>query len=217
VSGTDPESGDFVRTTGGLDGAFSVERWSPGGEAAAWVAGDGPAILGIAPRLDGTDDLADEWDEDSPSFSWLLAAPWGALPGSRVVSLDADGAHELYGSRLFVQCDAAPPGRTRPLCRTHDGSRTALWRVDPAEGGREVLAVLEGYAWPAVPWRTDWLLLSSAGSVQELHLVGEGPPTRLDIGRETPWVQTVAGFDGGVGVLVYDGPRRSRLLLYRLP
>jgi hypothetical protein len=218
VTGTDPSSGDFVRTTGGLDGSFSVERWSSGGGGAAWVAADGPAVLGVASRYDAIDELAaGGLDEDSPALWWLLAAPGGALPGSRVMSLDAGGARELYASQLFVQCDPAPPGRTRSLCRTHDGSRTALWRVDPASGERQALVSLEGYAWPAVAWETDWLLLFSSGTRQDLYHVSDEGLARLDIGNETPWVQAVAGYDGGVGVVVPEGSQQSRLLRYALP
>jgi hypothetical protein len=218
VSGTDPDSGDFVRTTGGLDGSFTVERWSPGRDAAAWVASDGPAVIGIASRNEAADALAENGlGEDSPALWWLLAAPWGPLPGSRVVSLDAGGASELYTSDLFVQCDAAPPGRTHPLCRSHDGSRTALWRVDPVEGGRQTLAVLEGYAWPAVSWETDWLVLFSAGTRQDLYRVGDEGLTRLDIGEGTPWVQAVAGYEGGVGLVVLESGQRSRLLRLARP
>ncbi len=218
VTGTDPETGAFVRVSGREDGAFTVERWGLEREGAAWVAGDGPAVLGIAPLLDDMDELLETSpDEDSPVLAWLLAGATGAGFGSRVLSLDAHGAREISESQLFVQCDSPPPGGGPPLCRANDGARTGLWRVDPASGERHAAALVHGFAWPARAQGERWLFLVNAGTRQHLDLLEGDRLVRLDTGVARSWIQAVAGYEGGVGVLVSDTSGRSRLQRYALP
>lgn len=146
-----------------------------------------------------------------------MAGVQGGGLGSRVVSLAADGARDVSRSQLFVQCDPAPPGQTRPLCRAHDGSRTLLWRVDPPSGRRQAVAAVEGLAWPAQPHGVGWLLTVNVGTRQDLYRLEDDRLVRLDIGDTPPWIQAVAGYEGGVAVLVSDTTGRSLLRRYALP
>jgi hypothetical protein len=146
-----------------------------------------------------------------------MAGPLAGHLGSRVVALDADGARELCASQLFVQCDAAPPGDTRPLCRAHDGSRTALWRVDPAVGRQRLVAAVEGLAWSAQPGEGGWLLTVSVGTNQDLYRLEDDRLVRLEIGDTPPWIQAAASYEGGVGVLVTDRAGRPALRRYARP
>ncbi len=218
VTGIQGETGAFVRVSGEAEGSFTVDRWGPGSEGAVWVVGDGPAALGIASHFDETAEelLETELDDDAPSLWWVLAGYTGMGLGARVLSLDADGARELYESQLHVQCDAPRPGETQPLCRANDGKRTTLWRVDPASGQARFVARIDGFTWPARPQSGGWLLLVNAGTRQRLHLLHDERLDQLDVGDTPPWIQAVAAFDGGVGVVVSDTGARALLRRYRL-
>jgi hypothetical protein len=219
VTGTHPESGAFVRAAGGLDGSFTVDRWDPGATGAAWVGGDGPAVLGVAPRSGALADdyLEEDLEEDPPALWWLLAGALGERFGSRVMSLGAEGAREICESQLFVQCDAAPPGDAGLLCRANDGSRTLLWWVDPESGEREVAASVEGFAWPPRSRSDAWLLTVNDGAKQHLYRLKDDRMVRLDVGETPPWIQAVAGYEGGVGILASDRAGRALLRRYALP
>jgi hypothetical protein len=218
VVGTAPDTGAFVRIAGQKDGAFEVDRWDTRGVAAVWAGADGPAVIGVASLLDEDDELLEtSFDEDSPALWWLLAGSSGVGLGSRVVTLDSAGVRELGESQLFVQCNASSPGEGWPLCQAHDGSRTAVWKVDPAEGERELLASLRGLAWAARPHGEGWLLLANVGTAQHLYHVGQAGLVRLDVGGTPPWIQAAAGYEGGVGVLVIDRNGHPELRRYALP
>ncbi len=219
VGGMHPESGAVIRVTGERGGAFTVQSWEPGTEGAVWVVGDGPAVLGVTSRaVDVEDELLEtERDEESPSLWWLLASSGGVGLGCRVLSLDAGGARELYESELFVQCDAPLPPETQPLCRANDGSRTALWRMDPASGERHLVGVLEGFAWAAQAQPGGWLLLVNEGTRQNLYVLEDERLVRLDVGETPPWIHAVAGYGDGVGVLVSNSAGRRLLRRFAQP
>jgi hypothetical protein len=217
VVGMNERSGDVVRVSGKMDGSSLVEQWQPGREVAVWLVGAGPAVLGVDLRTADFDAELIDTDDESPLLWWWLTGVGRVGPGTRLLSLDAAGPRLLYESDLFVQCDEPHVDATEILCRASDGVRTSFWRIDPANGARRNVALLNGLGWSARPEPDGWLVLVQAGSRQLLYRLGSNEVAQLDTGDGPPWIHAVAGFDGGIGTIVSGTGGQPRLHRYAVP
>ena len=146
--------GRFVRITGPVaDGEIARHEWrvtSADPEFAAfplWASGARLVVRATAYNRMGL-----SWEQLGRWAMWL--DPWDSE--TRLLSIDATSARELWHSTLEVNCLAGSFADQPPICSGNDGSRTHLASLNPDTGALTPIAKFAG-ATASLSFEREWV------------------------------------------------------------